>query len=187
MIDDGVGKFLRIVTPLQHEEYVIGIWERSRLKIGGWFRGQVFLAIIEGSLTYIGLLIIGVPYALILGILAFFFSLIPYGVMLSGFLAVVVAFLTGGIPMALTTFLFILLLQQVETYVWQPLIIHSVTGVPSLIIIISLVIGAQLAGLMGLLLAVPVAVVILEIVHDTEQKRFALMQQQHTMFDNSSE
>ena len=173
VLDDGVGQFLRIVTPLQHEEHVLSIWERSRAKIAGWFRGQVLLALIEGVLTYVGLLIIGVPYALIIGIVAFFMSLIPYGVLLSGFVAVVVGFFAGGIPMALTTFIFILILQQLENYVWQPLIINSVTGVPSLIIIISLVIGAQLAGLMGLLLAVPIAVVILEIIHDAERRRLA--------------
>lgn len=173
ILDDGVGQFLRIITPLPHEEHVLSIWERSRKKIAGWFRGQVLLAAIEGVLTYIGLLIIGVPYALIIGIVAFFMSLIPYGVLLSGFLAVIVAFFTGGIPMALTTLIFIIILQQLENYVWQPLIINSVTGVPSLIIIISLVIGAQLAGLMGLLLAVPVAVVVLEIIHDAERRRLA--------------
>jgi predicted PurR-regulated permease PerM len=178
VLEDGVGQFLRIVTPLEHEDYVLGIWNRSQVKIAGWFRGQLLLACINGVLTYIGLLFIGVPYALILGILAIFFSLIPYGILLSGILAVAIAFFTGGFPMALTTFLLIAVLQQLENYIWQPLIIKSVTGVPSLMIIISLVIGAQLAGLMGLLLAIPVSVVILEIIHDSENKRSIEITQQ---------
>lgn len=180
VLDDGVGQFLRIITPLEHEEYVLGIWKRSQRKIAGWFRGQLLLAFINGLLTYFGLLIIGVPYALLLGLIAIFFSLIPYGVVLSGLLAMVVGFFTGGVPMALATFLLITILQQLENYIWQPVIIKSVTGVPSLVIIIALVAGAQLAGLMGLLLAVPVSVVVLEIVNDVERKRMRQMVEEGT-------
>jgi predicted PurR-regulated permease PerM len=172
MLEDGVGQFLRIVTPVRHETYVLNIWHRSKKKISGWFKGQLLLAVIQGLSTYAGLLIAGVPYALLIGLATILMSLIPYGVVLVALPAVAVGYLSGGVSLALITLGLFVLFQQLETYVWQPVIFKRATGVPSLIVIIALVIGAQLAGLMGLLLAIPVAVVILEVINDAEHQRF---------------
>lgn len=171
VMEDGVGEFLRIIVPLKHEEYALGVWHRSQKKIAGWFRGQVLLAIIQGISTYVGLVIVGLPYAFLIGIATILLSLIPYGILLAAVPAIAIAFFTGGLSMALIVFAIFVFFQQLETYIWQPLIIRSVTGIPSIVIIMSLVTGAQLAGLVGLLLAIPTAVVILEIIHDTELKR----------------
>lgn len=171
MQKNGVEQFLRIVTPLQYEEYVISIWFRSRVKIASWFKGQVFLALINAVLTYIGLLAIGVPYAFMLSLIALILSLIPFGIVIATIPAVMLAFLSGGLPMALITLALYTVLQQIENNVTQPLIIRRVTGVPSLVVLLSVVIGAKLAGLPGLILAIPVAVVVLELINDAEAKR----------------
>ena len=186
VLEDGVGQFLRIVTPVRHEQYVLDIWHRSQRKIAGWFRGQVLLAVIQGILVYMGLLIIGVPYALLLGLATLLLSLIPYGVVLAALPAIAIGYFAGGLPMGLLVLGMFIIFQQLENYLWQPIIIKRVTGVPSLVIILSLVIGAQLAGFIGLILAIPVAVVILEIINDTEQQKMKELKKEQNA-DNKEE
>lgn len=171
MREHGVEQFLRIITPIQYELYVLDVWRRSQIKIASWFRGQLLLAIIHALSTYIGLVIIGVPYAFLLSLVTLLLSLVPFGIIFATLPAGVFAFLSGGMPMLLVTLGLYFVLEQIETYILQPLIIRRMTGVPSVIVLISLIIGAQIAGILGMLLAVPVAVVILEIVSDAEQKR----------------
>jgi predicted PurR-regulated permease PerM len=169
--DRGVEQFLRIVTPITHEAYVLDVWQRSRIKIASWFRGQLLSACIQASLTYVGLLIIGVPYAFMLSLVTLVLSLIPFGIILATVPAGIFAFLAGGMPMLLLVMALYFVLEQFESYVLQPIIIKRVTGVPSVIVLIALVVGAQLAGILGILLSVPVAVLLLELINDAEKRR----------------
>jgi predicted PurR-regulated permease PerM len=75
--EDGVGEFLGIITPLRHERYVKGLWQRSQNKIGKWMQGQILLALSIGIVTYAALLIVGIPHPLLLAFLAGIFELIP--------------------------------------------------------------------------------------------------------------
>jgi len=72
----GIDNFLRVVTPINHQEYVINLWKRAQIKIGRWMQGQLVLALIIGVLTYLGLTVFGVPYALLLAVIAALFELI---------------------------------------------------------------------------------------------------------------
>src|SRR3989344_5905186 len=63
--ETGVENFLRLVMPARHEEYVVGLWRRAQRKIGLWMQGQLLLSLIAGVIIYLGLLIMGVPYALL--------------------------------------------------------------------------------------------------------------------------
>ena len=58
--EDGVANFLSLITPIQHETYVIGLWKRSQRKIGQWFQGQILLGVIVAVLLYLGLMILGI-------------------------------------------------------------------------------------------------------------------------------
>ncbi len=68
--EDGISKFLKIVTPLKHEQYVVSLWRRSQTKIGLWMQGQLLSSALVMALVYIGLLRVGVPHALLLAVLA---------------------------------------------------------------------------------------------------------------------
>jgi len=141
------------------------------MKIASWFKGQLMLALIHGVLTYIGLVILGVPYAFMLSLLTVFLALVPFGIFLVALPAGIFAYLAGGMPMLILTLGLFFVLEQVEAYILQPLIIKRVTGVPSVIVLIGLVIGAKLAGILGILLSIPVAVLVLELVSDVEKRR----------------
>src|SRR3989338_8269052 len=97
-----VDDFLRVVTPVKEQAYVLNLWKRSQNKIGKWMQGQLVLACVVGVLLYLGLLILGVQHALLLAILAAMFELIPvFGQILAAIPAIAVGLATGGVTEAL--------------------------------------------------------------------------------------
>lgn len=174
--ESGIDRFLRIITPREREDYVVGLWHRVRRKISLWFKGQVILAAVLGVLTYCALLLLGVPYVLLLSLLALVLSIIPFGIVLAIIPAVIVAYMAGGLPLALIVLGIYIVLQQIENHVFQPIFVKRATGLPPVVVIISLAAGVAVAGVPGLLVAVPVAVLLLELLSDHEQRRRADLQ-----------
>lgn len=173
----GIENFLRIIVPIQYEAYVIDLWNRSQYKIGQWMKGQLLLALIVGVLVYLGLTILGVKYALTLAILAAMFELIPiFGPILSAIPAVLLAFIDNTTLGLMTIGLYIII-QQFENHLIYPLVVKSIVGVPAIIVIIALVVGGQLAGFLGIILAVPVATVFMEMARDAEKRKLKSLSQ----------
>lgn len=170
--ETGVDDFLRIVTPVKQQDYIIDLWQRSKKKIGRWMQGQLILALIIGVLTYLGLTIFGVPYAILLALLAMLFEIIPvFGPILAAIPAVGVAFLDGGATLGFLVVGLYLIIQQFENNLIYPLVVKKVVGVPPLLVILALIIGAKVAGFLGIILSVPVAAVLQEFVHDIQVKK----------------
>ncbi len=170
--DDGVGKFLKAITTVRHEKYVIALWKRSQKKIGLWMQGQLVLAIIIGMLVYLGLLIINVPNALLLATLAAAFEIIPlFGPILASIPAIMIAFVSGGFPLAGVVIGLYIIVHQFENQLIYPLVVKKVVGVSPIVSIVALVAGWQLAGFPGLILAVPMAAAIIEFFDDFEKDK----------------
>lgn len=145
--ENGIDNFLRVVTPIKHQDYVADLWRRSQIKIGRWMQGQLVLALIIGVLTYLGLTIFGIKYALFLAVLAALFELIPvFGPILAAIPAVAVALVTGGATLGVVVAGFYLIVQQFENHLLYPLVVEKVVGVPPLLVILALIVGAQVAG-----------------------------------------
>ena len=174
--DRGIEQFLRIVTPQSYEKYAIDVWRRTKRKIGLWFQGQLLLALVIGILTYLGLLLIGVPYALLLSLISGVFALIPFGAFIAIVPALLIAFSAEGWSMALLVGGLFIIIQQFENYLFQPLIIHRATGVPTIVVLLSLVFGVKLFGFLGLFLGIPAAVLILELLSDQQKIRLVKAQ-----------
>ena len=171
LTDRGVENFLRIITPDKQEGYVIGLWQRTERKIGLWFQGQMLLGIIMGLLVYLGLTIMGVKYAFVLAILTALLELIPFGIFVAMIPAAIFAYLDGGIALSGLTIALFFLLHQFENYLIYPLIVKNVIGISPLVVILAVLIGGHLAGFWGVVLAIPVAVCILEFMDDVEKKK----------------
>ncbi len=169
---DGVGKFLKIITPLKHEGYIIDLWRRSQKKIGSWMQGQLILAVIIGVLVYLGLMLLSVPNALLLAFLAAVFEIIPlFGPILASIPAITISFVSGGFTSALIVVGFYLIVHQFENQLIYPLVVKKVVGVPPIVSIVALVAGFQLAGFLGLVLSVPIAAIIIEFFDDMEKNK----------------
>jgi predicted PurR-regulated permease PerM len=172
--EDGVGKFLRIVTPLTHEAYVVRLWKRSQIKIGLWMQGQLFLGVLVMVLVYLGLLIIGVPHALLLAVIAGVLELIPlFGPVLAAIPAVFIAYTTVDMTTALIVAGLYIVIQQFENHIIYPLVVRKVIGMPPIVSIMALVIGGQIAGFLGIIVSVPIAAVLMEFLDDMEQRKLS--------------
>ena len=170
---NGIDHMLRIFTPLKYEDMVVSMWHRIQIKVGSWFRGQLIIALILTVITYAGLALAGIPYAFLLALLAGVFGLVPYGIFLALIPAMFIGFGHGGILTSLLIALGYFGLQQVLDLGLQPLIVKKLTGVPSLVVVISVIIGAKLFGLYGLLLAMPIALFVMELIAESERQKSA--------------
>ncbi len=172
--ETGVDDFLRLVMPSRHEAYALNLWKRAQKKIGLWMQGQILLSVIVGVLVYLGLLIMGLPYALLLAVFTAIAEIIPiFGSLMAGAAAVVVGFSQGGIALGLVVMGLYVVVNQFETNLIYPLIVKKVVGIPPLLVIIALIAGGTLAGFLGVLLSVPAAAVLLEFLSDFDKKKRA--------------
>ncbi len=172
VIETGVDGFLRVVTPSEYVDYVLSLWKRSRTKIGLWMQGQLLLGFIMGILVYLGLTVLGIKHALILAVIAAVFEIIPvFGPTLSAVPAVMIGFVDGGLGIGLLVIALYVIFQQFENHLIYPLVVTRVVGVPPLLVILALIVGFELAGFLGILLSVPAAATIQELVTDLEASR----------------
>ena len=169
--DKGIENFLRVVVPPQHEDYAVDLWQRTSHKIALWVKGQMLLGLLIAILVYLVLSLIGIQYALLLAIITGILELIPYGFLIAMVPAIAFAFLTGGIGSALMVTGAYLIIHQFETYLLAPLIVRRIVGLSPLVVILAVLIGFELAGLWGLILAIPSAVCLMEFFTDIEKKK----------------
>lgn len=170
MQETGVEDFLRVITPPQKEEYVVSLWLRAKVKIGLWMQGQMLSSLIGGVFAYLILLIWGIPYALLLAIFTAMLMLIPiFGSILSSIPPIILAYSTGGFSLALIIAAFYLVINQFEAHIIHPLVVNKVVGIPPLLVILALIVGGELAGFLGVLLAIPVAAALREFINDFDK------------------
>jgi predicted PurR-regulated permease PerM len=146
--------------------------------VGGYVSGNLLISLIAGLATTIVLLAVGVPYALALGLLVAILDLIPLaGATLAAIIVTLVA-LTDSLTAALIVLAFFLVYQQLENHLLQPIVYGRTVKLSPLAILISVLIGAEVAGVIGALGAIPVAGTIQILVADWQRGRRAHIQEQ---------
>lgn len=170
--EGGVEKFLRIITPLKNEAYIIDLWKRSQRKIGYWMQGQLLLAILVGVLVYLGLMILGVKNALILAVFASAFEIIPlFGPVIAAIPAILSGLADGGLTLGLLVLGLFIIIQQFENHLIYPLVVKKVVGISPILVILALIIGAKLAGFLGIILSAPITSVLMEYIDDVQKDK----------------
>ncbi len=130
------------------------------MKVSAWLAGQLFLGIIIGSTSALGLWLIGVPFFYVLALISAIGELIPIiGPILAAIPAVLVAG-TVSYQKALAVILFFVIQQQIENHVLVPKVMERQVGVSAVIVIVSVLVGGKLLGVAGVLLAVPSAAIL---------------------------
>jgi predicted PurR-regulated permease PerM len=147
--------------------------------VGGYVTGNLLISLIAGSLTTVVLLIMGVPYAVALGLIVAILDLIPLaGATIAAILIGAVAFL-HSIPAGIVVIVFFVVYQQVENHLLQPIVYGRTVQLSPLTVLISILVGAELAGVLGALAAIPVAgafqVLILDWLHHRNERTAAAL------------
>lgn len=172
--EGGVERFLRLITPVKSEKYILDLWHRSQLKIGYYMQGQLLLGVLVGLLVYLGLVIIGVKNALLLAVLAAVMEVIPlFGPILAAVPAVLSAITDSGVTFGLLTVGLYIIIHQFENHLLYPLVVKKVTGVSPILVILSILVGYKLAGFLGIILSVPITSVIMEYLDDIQKDKDA--------------
>ncbi len=167
----GIINFIRSVMPDEYEEYFISLWRRSERKVGRWFQGQLLLALSVGLIVFIGLSFLGIQYALILSIFAMVLELIPIaGPVIAAIPAVALGFSISP-SLGFTVLGFYVVVQQLESHVFAPYILGKTLGLNPLTVIIALLVGGKLAGIVGIILSVPAAVILVEVFDDIAKEK----------------
>ncbi|MBF6613730.1 MAG: AI-2E family transporter [Chloroflexi bacterium] len=174
--------------PPKRANRVRRVWDDIEVKVGGWVRGQLTLMLIVGLISAVGYLVIGVKYWPALALFIAVAEAIPLVGPYIGTAPAVLVALTqgvnekglfgvgGGIGLALIVVVFAILLQMVEGNVLIPRVMKNSVGISPLTVIVSILLGATLAGIVGALVAVPIAgslqVIISDIkaAHESEEK-----------------
>ena len=162
----GIESFLGSIVPEKYEGYAIDLWKRAELKVGLWLQGQLLLGLIMGLLVYVGLSLMDIKFPLIFGFLAAILEIVPMvGPVLAAIPAIFLAFLLSPV-LGLWVIVFYVVVQQLENHLLVPVVLGKTIGLNPVVIIISLLIGQNLAGIPGMILSVPVATIIVEMMND---------------------
>lgn len=154
---EAMKSFIGDFIPKSHESSFIEAAMEIKLKIGRWFKGQLILSFLIFFLTLVGLLSLGVEYALTFALLAGITELIPYiGPVLGAIPPVIITFLDDPFKGLLVLGLFVLI-QQLENHLIVPKVMQKSVGLSPVIIVVAVMVGARLAGFIGVLLAIPLA------------------------------
>jgi predicted PurR-regulated permease PerM len=145
------------LIPEAAKEEVMLVSRRLNRAIGGFFRGQLFVALIVGAMCSIGLAIIGLRFWFLIGMVAGLFNIIPLiGPWVGGVPGVVIALTTGSPVQALLVVAVMVGAQQIDNHFITPQVMHRVVHLHPAAVILALLAGGTLGGFFGLLLAVPV-------------------------------
>jgi predicted PurR-regulated permease PerM len=147
--------------------------------VGGYVTGNIVISLIAGATITIVLLVMGVPYAVALGLIVAFLDLIPLaGATLAGIIVTVVAFL-HTVPAGIVVLVFFVVYQQIENHFLQPVIYGRTVQLSPLAVLVSVLVGAELAGILGALAAIPVAGTLQVVVRDQLSARRGLIVEPH--------
>jgi predicted PurR-regulated permease PerM len=151
-------------------------WERvSRgiyRTVGGYVTGNIVISIIAGGVATAVLFATGTPYAVSLGVVVALFDLIPLaGATIAGVVVILVALATKGWVIALILAIVFIVYQQLENHLIQPLVYRRTVQLSAVIVLCSVLIGAALAGVLGALVAIPIAGSIQVILHEVLELR----------------
>ena len=157
----GIWNWVLKLVPGAAREGVAGAGPRAWVTLTGYVRGTVIVALIDAIFIGVGIYILDVPLAVPLAVLIFIFAFIPIvGAVVSGALAVLVAFVTNGIVTGLLVLGVVLLVQQIESHVLQPFILGRLVRVHPLAVVLAVTGGSLIAGIPGAVVAVPLVAVI---------------------------
>jgi predicted PurR-regulated permease PerM len=168
-----IGRYLRAFLPPDRHEQSSRITSRIFVRLGGWVSGQLLLCVIIGFMSWVGLVLIGVPYAVVLALIAGIMEAVPnIGPIIAAVPAIIVAALYSPWQAVLVLILY-LVIQQLENYVIVPRVMSKAVELHPLAVLLALMVGGELMGVLGAVLDVPVTAAISVVVDEIRAERIA--------------
>ena len=170
--EKSIQKFLFLISPKKYEEYIYSLFSNVENKVAGWFGSRVLSCVFVGFFTYLLLEVFAIKYSLTLALFAAVGNIIPIaGPMVAGLFIGFFTLLDPGLKAAILVLIAFVLIHQIEGNVLTPLLTKKMIGIPPVLVIISLLIGARLWGMMGAILVIPMAGILYEFLREFLQKK----------------
>ena len=153
-----LGRVAVAVVPPPRRDEVTTVGREVAATVGGFLRGQIIVAAFVGVTTTLTMYALGLPLWLFVGLVAGVTNLVPFvGPIVGGLLAIAIALINGEPLLALWVLLAIVVIQQVESSVVAPLVVGRTVELHPVVVLLAVLVGGSLAGVLGLLVAVPLA------------------------------
>ncbi len=167
----GIERTLMLLFPKKYESQVLNVWARCQKKVAGWFGARLLACLFVGLASYVTFLLFNVKYPFTLALFAGVFNFIPYvGPLLTGIVIFLIVFPTEMFK-AIFVLIAFTLIQQIEGSILSPILMKKFVGLPPALVLISLVVGANLWGLLGAILAIPLFGILFEFFKEFLEKR----------------
>jgi len=154
--ENAMKKLIRSIAPVKHQPYIMSLIDRMQQKIGLWLRGQLILIVILFVLAYIGFIILGVNYALILALFVALVQVIPFFGPIVGAIPLLILSYIQSPLLCLFVTIFYLIVQTIENNILVPKVMQKTVGLNPVVVIFVLLGGYQIAGVIGAILSIPV-------------------------------
>ena len=162
---------LIFLFPKKYENFVLDLWKKCQIKVSSWFGTRIIACLFVGVFSYFAFFLFNVKYSFALSLLAGSFNFIPIiGPILTGILIFLIVSL-DSISRAIFALIAFILIQQIEGNILTPILTKKFIGLPPVLVLISLAIGGRLWGILGAILAIPLAGIIYEFLKDFLEKR----------------
>lgn len=169
--EKGIEKFFLLLTPERYHKYALSLAERMSGKVSQWLFGQLLLMLIVFAIYFVGLTLLGVPYALALAFFGGVMEIIPYvGPVIAAVPAVVLSFMISPF-FGFTVLAFYVIAHQLEGHIIAPQVLKRSIGLNPVVLIIAALVGAKLGGVLGILLAIPTIMMLSVLVEDFLNKK----------------
>jgi len=177
--EKGIEKFFLLLTPKEYHAQALSIVSRMQRKVSQWLFGQMLLMLITFAMYYIGLSLLHVPYALAIAFFGGVMEILPYiGPVIAAVPAILVASFVSPL-LGISTFIFYVIAHQIEAHIIAPQVMKHSAGLNPVALIIAILIGAELAGPLGIILSVPMTMMISVFVDDLMVKIQDIVQQEN--------
>jgi predicted PurR-regulated permease PerM len=169
--EKGIEKFFLIIAPDEYHGTARALAARMQGKVSQWLFGQMLLMTIAFATYFVGLSLLGVPYALAIALFGGLMELLPYiGPVLAAIPAILVGLLVSP-ALGFFALLFYVVAHQVEAHIIAPQVMKRSAGLNPVALIVAILVGAELAGPLGIILSVPITMILSVFVEDLVERR----------------
>lgn len=169
--EKSIERIIGILSPKKYEAVVLNIWQKSQKKVSGWFGTRLLSSLFVAVMTFAACYVLQIQYGVSFGFLAGVLNIIPIlGPLVSGAIIVAIVAMDAWLK-ALFFLAAFLIIQQIEGSILTPVLTKKFIGLPPVLVLVSVLVGGELWGVMGALLAIPIAGIIYEFLRDFLKKR----------------
>lgn len=160
MQKDGVRHFLFMFVPTANFSYATRIFDKIQNRVGTWLWGKALSSLIVGTFVYLGLLLIGIPYAIALAVLAILLNFVPYaGPFVASIPAVLIGLAQSSLQAIAAAGLYAFVNGILESFIFIPLLMKKAIKMNPALLILFVLIGGRLGGVLGVVISIPVAAI----------------------------